>query len=56
MNTRVTPHDEMRGKSYRLGGSVDLGLLTQIPKGHRDLVARMEDLVLWSSATMEERE
>jgi hypothetical protein len=46
----------MRGKSNRVGGSVDLGLLTQIPKGLRVLVARIEDLVLWSSATMDERE
>jgi hypothetical protein len=44
------------GESNCLGGSVDLGLLTQIPKGLRVLVARMEDLVLGSSATMEERE
>jgi hypothetical protein len=45
-----------RGKSNHLGGSVDLGLLPRIPKGHHVLVARMGDLVLWSFATMEEKE
>jgi hypothetical protein len=45
-----------RGKSNHLGGSVDLGLLPQIPKGLQVLVTRMGDLVLWSFATMKERE
>jgi hypothetical protein len=45
-----------RGKSNRLGGSVDIGLLPRIPKGLQVLVDRMGDLVLWSFATMEERE
>jgi hypothetical protein len=45
-----------RGKSNLLGGSVDLGLLPLIHKGLQVLVARMGDLVLWSFATMEERE
>jgi hypothetical protein len=45
-----------RGKSNRLGGSVDLGLLPRIPKWSQVLVARMGDLVLLSFATMEERE
>jgi hypothetical protein len=45
-----------RGKSNRLGRSVDLGLLPRIPKGFQVLVARMGDLVLWSFTTMEERE
>jgi hypothetical protein len=44
-----------RGKSNRLGGSVDLGLLPRFPKGLQVVVARMGDLVLWSFATMEER-
>jgi hypothetical protein len=57
MNSRVTsPSMKWRGKSNRLGESVDLGLLTQIPKGLRVLVARMRDLVLSNFATMEERE
>jgi hypothetical protein len=45
-----------RGKSNRLDGSVDLGLLPRIPKGLQVLVARMGDLVILSFATMEERE
>jgi hypothetical protein len=43
-----------RGKSNRLGGSVNLGLLPRIPKGLYVLVARMGDLVIISFATMEE--
>jgi hypothetical protein len=35
-----------RGKSNRLGGSVDLGLLPRIPEGLQVLLARMGDLVL----------
>jgi hypothetical protein len=58
-NTRVTS-SLMKwgggGKSNCLGGSVDIDLLPQIPKGLQVLMARMGDLVLWSFATMEERE
>jgi hypothetical protein len=43
------------GKSNPFGGSVDLGLLTQTPKGFEVLVDRMGDLVYLSFATMEER-
>jgi hypothetical protein len=46
----------MKGKSNRLGGSVDLVLLPRIPKGLQVLVARMGDLVILSFATMEDRE
>jgi hypothetical protein len=56
-NPRVTsPSMKWRGKSNRLGGSVDLGLLHWIPKGLQVLVARMGDLVILSFATMAERE
>jgi hypothetical protein len=56
-NPRVTsPSIKLRGKSNHLGGSVDLGLLPQIPKGLQVLVARMGDIVLSSFATIEERE
>jgi hypothetical protein len=56
-NPRVTrTSKKWRGKSNRLGGSVDLGLLPQIPKGLQVLVARMGDLVILSFATMDERE
>jgi hypothetical protein len=56
-NPRVTSSSmKWRGKSNCLGGSVDLGLLPRIPEGLQVLVATMGDLVLWSFATMEERE
>jgi hypothetical protein len=38
------------------GRSVDLDPLPQIPKGLQVLVARMEDLRIWSSTLMGERE
>jgi hypothetical protein len=44
------------GKSNSFGGSVDLGILRRIPKGLQVLVSRMEDLVILSSSTKEERE
>jgi hypothetical protein len=46
-NPRVTsPSMKWRGKSNRLGGSVNLGILPRIPKGFQGLVARMGDLVI----------
>jgi hypothetical protein len=47
---------EWMGKSNSFGESVDLGLLPRIPKGLQVLVARMGDLVIWSTTTMEKRE
>jgi hypothetical protein len=44
------------GKSNPFGGTVDLGLLPQIPKGLQVLVARMEDIENLIFVAMEERE
>jgi hypothetical protein len=55
-NPRVTSFPMESGwKSNPFGGSVDLGLLPQIPKGHQELLARERDLEQRKLVFMEER-